>query len=93
MTNMNLIEQATKLAIEYFEMKGLTMNTLIIKQRVLNWYIHSDIADAEMLAAAAIVDDYDLSYTYEDIISWKEFHFPEVPIEHQGYIHVSELLD
>lgn len=93
MININLIEQAVQLAIEHFEMKGLTMNTSIIKQRVLNWYNHSDIADTEMLAAAAIVDDYDLSYTYEDIISWKEFYFPEIPIEYQGYIHVSELLD
>ena len=93
MININLIEEAVKLASEYYEANRLAVDTKSIKRRVLDWYNYSDIADAEILAAAAIESEYECGADHDTILEWKDFYFPEVPIEHQGYIHVSELLD
>ena len=93
MVNINLIEEAIKLAIEYYEANGLTVDTKSIKRRVLDWYNYSDIADAEILAAAAIESEYECGADYDTILEWKEFYFPETPIEYQGYISTQEIKD
>ena len=93
MINVNLIEEAIKLAIQYYEANRLTVDTKSIKKRVLDWYNHSDIADAEILAAAAIESEYECGADYDTILAWKEFYFPETPIEYQVYVSTQEIKD
>lgn len=93
MTNMNLIEQAVKLVVDYFEANHISVNSESIRHRVLDWYNHSDIADAEILAAAAIESEYECGADYDTILAWKEFYFPETPIEYQGYVSTQEIKD
>lgn len=93
MVNVNLIENAIKLAIEHYEANGLTVDTKSIKRRVLDWYNYSDIADAEILAAAAIESEYECGADYNTILEWKDYYFPEFPIEYQGYISAEELAE
>lgn len=93
MTNMNLIEQAVQLAVNYFEANQISVNSNSIRHRVLEWYNYSDIADAETLAAAAIESEYDCGADYDTILEWKDYYFPEFPIEYQGYISAEELAE
>lgn len=54
MTNLNLINAATDMASIYCAKKGLPQDTDSIRRRVEDWYNHTDITDAEILAAAAL---------------------------------------
>ena len=87
----SMTKEAVKLAIDYFEANNITVNTETIIKRVEDWYCGSDIADAEVLAAAAISADYDCSYDYDTILEWHAFYFPATPIEYQGYVSIEEL--
>ena len=93
MTNCKLINEAVDLAIGYYEANDYTCDSYNIKRRVQDWYNHSDIADAELLAAAAINSEYSCGIDYDLILMWREVYFPDVPIEYSGNIHVSELID
>ena len=92
MTNMNLIEQAVQLAVNYFEANQISVNSNSIRHRVLEWYNYSDIADAETLAAAAIESEYDCGADYDTILEWKDYYFPEIPVEYSGNISVYDLV-
>lgn len=91
MTNCSLIEQAVKLASEYYEANGLTVDNKSIRNRVMDWYNHSDIATAEILAAAAIESEYDCGADYDTILEWKDYYFPKAPVEYAGYVGMNEL--
>lgn len=92
MVNVNLIEEAIKLASEYYEANRLTVDTKSIVRRVLDWYNNSDIADAEILAAAAIESEYECGADYDTILEWKDYYFPEMPVEYSGNISVYDLV-
>ena len=86
-----MTKEAVKLVIDYFEANNITVNTETVIKRVDDWYHGSDIADAEILAAAAISADYDCAIDYDTILEWHAFYFPATPIEYQGYVSVEEL--
>lgn len=93
MTNCKLINEAVDLAIGYYEANGYVCDSYNIRRRVEDWYNHSDIAEAELLAAAAIESEYNCAIDYDTILIWWAYYFPEVPFEYSGDIHVSELID
>ena len=93
MVNYNLINRAIKLAISYYEANNYVCDSYNIERRVKDWYNHTDIVDAELLAAAAINSEYDCSIDYDLILMWREVYFFDTPIEYSGNIHVSELID
>lgn len=92
MTNLSLIKKATELAVNYFEANHIYESTSAIRKRVTDWYNNSDIADAEMLAAAAIEMDYNTAPSYDTLLYLKEFYFPTEPIEVQCF-HIKEITD
>ena len=93
MVNCKLINEAVNLAIGYYEANNYACDSYNIRRRVQDWYNHSDIADAETLAAAAIESEYECGANYDTILEWKEFYFPEVPVEYQGYVSTKEIKD
>ena len=80
MMNNALINMSVALATNYLKNNEIEFNEQAIKQRVENWYCHSDIADAEILAACAIASDYE-PWDYEHILETKEYYFPTIPVE------------
>ena len=93
MVNCKLINEAADLAIAYYEANDLVCDSYNIKRRVRDWYNHTDIADAELLAAAAIESEYNCAIDYDTIIMWWIYYFPKTPVEYSENIHVSELID
>ena len=93
MMNCKLINEAADLAIAHYEANGLVCDSYNIRRRVEDWYNHSDIADAELLAAAAIESEYECGADYNTILSWRDHYFPDAPIEYQGYISTQEIKD
>lgn len=81
MTNMRLINEAIKLATDYFEANFITVDTAAIENRVKTWYNKTEIVEAEMLAAAAIHSEYLPCITWKELLELKEFYFPTNPEE------------
>jgi hypothetical protein len=93
MVNNNLMTQALALAVQYYEANGYSVDSRAILKRIKDWYNHSDIADAEVLAAAAIESEYECGADYDTILEWKEFYFPTTPVEYRGYVSTEEIKD
>ena len=97
MTNTKLIESAVKLVVEFFEAEGIAETTESIRKRATEWWNYTEIVDAEMLAAATISGSYKVNTSWSDLLSWREFYFPSIPIEEtlariEGYYLEEELL-
>ncbi len=90
MTNIKLIEAAIKIAEQYFENNNIAMHSSVIRRRVEYWYNHSDIADAEILAAVAINGEYHAGYSYDEILAIREYYFPTIPVEFSNF-HIGEI--
>lgn len=80
MTNFNLINEAVKLVIEFFEAEGIEETTATIQKRATNWYNKTEITDKKMLAAATISGEYTCGTSWADLIEITEFYFPTVPV-------------
>lgn len=82
MTNMKLIIESTKLVSNYFEAENIMVSDQTIEAQVIDWYNHSEIVEAEMLAAAVMHYGY-----YNPEVKWnqlkdlREFYFPSEPIQ------------
>ena len=86
MTNMILINEAVKLVNEIYEGEGIMESTESIRAKVENWYNHTDITSAEMLAAASMLGDYSKDIKYDDIVRLCENYFyDEEPVRKAGY--------
>lgn len=90
MVNMNLINEAVKLAADMFEMENRTIHNKTLEKRILKWYNHTDITDAYELAAAAWLGDYTEDIDYDSIVMTKGVLFPTEPIEIQHF-HIGEI--
>lgn len=90
MTNMNLIERATGMVVEFFELEGTAVDTESIRKRVTEWYNHTDITEPEMLASAAWIGEYNPKIKYQSIEEAKTVLYPEEPLEVQNY-HIGEI--
>ncbi len=76
MTHWELIDEAVALAAEIEEAMGIEENNASIKARVLDWYNHTDVCDAEMLAAASMHGSFQ-SVDYNTLCIWHdEYFFP-----------------
>lgn len=92
MTNMNLIDKAVKLVQDYYAYENITELTEKTREKALSWYNHTEIVDAEMLAAAVIeYGDYSLRriVTWNELVSLQDFYFG-VPVE-VGNFHIGEI--
>lgn len=92
MLNCKLINDALKLYTNYCELKGGPVNYVAAYDCIHSWYVNSDIADAEYLAAAALYwGHYDCTADYDTIVEAAMHYFPTEPVEYQGYVSVEEL--
>jgi hypothetical protein len=92
MLNCKLIQDALKLYTDYCEINGRPVTDTVAYDCIHSWYVNSDIADAEYLAAAALHwGRYDCSADYDAIVEAAMHYFPTEPVEYQGYISVEEL--
>ena len=90
MTNFNLINDAVKLVSQIEEAENIYETNNTIYNRCLDWYNHSEIIDAEMLAAVALNGPYDPNLKWNDLVAAKEYYFPTEPIEFSNF-HIHEI--
>lgn len=91
MTNYKLIKEVVKTVSFLYEAKRITETNNSIEKRVLNWYNHTDIADFEMLVAAAWIGDYNLNITYDIIETVRDMLFSPSPLEGLTNYHIGEI--
>lgn len=86
MLNMRLIDEAVRLAENYYEANLLRCNSNNIRTEAINWYSNTEIVDAEMLAAVvltyACIPEIIAEITWDRLLQLKEFYFPTVPFEY-----------
>jgi hypothetical protein len=80
MINYSLIEQATKLVQDFYEAEGIYESSKITREKILDWYEHTDIKDAQTLAAASISGYYRMGTISKELEDLKEFYFPSTPV-------------
>ena len=79
------VEAAVILVIENLEANHIACNTECIRNKVYNWYVHSDVADPEILAACVLMGmDWAPDVTYKDMLDAKEQAFPQNPFDEFG---------
>lgn len=89
MTNLILISKAVTTLEEIYESKNIQESRKSIESRILDWYNHTDLAEEEMLVAAAWIGDYSPSISFEAIVDAREALFvePLIPREFRGLSH------
>ena len=76
------VEAAVVLVVENLEANHIACNTECIRNRVYNWYSHSDVTDPEVLAACALMGkDWYPGVTYQDMLDAREWWFPQNPYD------------
>jgi hypothetical protein len=90
MMNNNLINQATKLVMEYAEANHITVSEAAVRKQVESWYINTDAATPYIIAASVMeygsYDDQPVDY---DMMRQAEHcYFPNYADE--TLYHVSE---
>lgn len=90
MMNMTLLTEALKLVNEFYEAEGIYETDAVIMEVATKWYNHTEIVDAEMLAAVTMYGSYTPSLTWEDILAIKESFFPTAPYEVTDF-HIGEI--
>lgn len=92
MMNVGLINEAVELVAMINEANYIYETNVAIRARVENWYNHTEITDAETLAAVALNGDFTPNVRQYDIDTAREFYFPTVPFEYTE-IHIHEIED
>lgn len=88
MMNNNLINQATKLVMEWAEANHITIAERTIRDQVESWYNNTDAATPYIIAASVIEYGYYENQTYEMMQQAEIYYFPETPED--TLFHVSE---
>lgn len=78
MTNWKLIKKVVKEVSDYYEAEHIMVSNKVIEKRVLDWYNHTDFAEVSLLAAAAILGDYDEDITYFEIMKMKDMLYFDI---------------
>ena len=82
MMNMRLIAETVKLVNSYFEAENIMVSNQIIEAQAIDWYNHSEIVEAEMLAAAVMnYGNYRPGTIWNELEQLREFYFPSEPIQ------------
>lgn len=77
MMNMRLIAETIKLVNSYFEAENIIVSNQIIETQAIDWYNHSEIVEAEMLAAAVMnYGNYKPGTMWNELMQLHEFYFP-----------------
>lgn len=90
MMNERLIAEAVKIVVDYFEAEGIYEATKTIDARARQWYNHTEIVEAQQLAAVVISGDFVPGITIKEIQKIENFFFPMEPIEY-GNFHIAEI--
>lgn len=90
MMNNNLINQATKLVMEWAEANHITIAEKIIRSQVESWYNNTDAATPYIIAASVMKYGYynDQPVNYDMMLEAERCYFPNYADE--TLIHVSE---
>ena len=90
MMNNNLINQATRLVMEWAEANHITVAERTIRNQVESWYNNTDAATPYIIAASVMeygsYDDQPVDY--DMMIEAEKYYFPETPED--TLFHVSE---
>lgn len=79
MMNNNLINQATKLVMEYMEANYITISEATIRKQVESWYINTDAATPYIIAASVIeYGSYQDTVTYTQMQQAEQYHYSEI---------------
>ncbi len=82
MMNMRLIAETVRLVNSYFEAENIMVSNQTIEAQAKDWYNHSEIVEAEMLAAAVMnYGNYRPGTMWNELEQLREFYFPSTPIE------------
>ena len=88
MMNMRLIAETVKLVNSYFEAENIMVSNQIIEAQAIDWYNHSEIVEAEMLAAAVMnYGNYRPGTMWNELEQLREFYFPSEPIQF-GFLRI-----
>lgn len=90
MMNLMLINETVRLIVEYNDFENIYETNENIRNRVIDWYNHTEITNSEMLAAVALHGPYDPDLRYSDFVAMREFYFPSEPI-HTNNFHIHEI--
>ena len=88
MMNNNLINQATRLVMEWAEANHITIAERTIRDQVESWYNNTDAATPYIIAASVMEYGYYEDQTYEMMQQAEMYYFPETPED--TLFHVSE---
>ena len=90
MMNNNLINQATRLVMEWAEANHITVAERTIRSQVESWYNNTDAATPYIIAASVMeygsYDDQPVDYNM--MLEAEKIYFPETPED--TLFHVSE---
>ena len=86
--NNNLINQATKLVMEWAEANHITIAERTIRSQVESWYNNTDAATPYIIAASVMEYGYYEDQTYEMMQQAEMYYFPETLED--TLFHVSE---
>ena len=82
MMNMKLITETVKLVNNYFEAENIMVSNQIIEAQAIDWYNHSKIVEAEMLAAAVMnYGNYRPGTMWGELEQLRELYFPSESIQ------------
>lgn len=68
MTNWTLINEVVNYVIYIYECEGIAETTESIRNRTIEWYQNSDIADFKTLSAAVYIGRYNRKISYGEIL-------------------------
>jgi hypothetical protein len=88
MMNNNLINQATKLVMEWAEANHITLSEATARSQVESWYVNTDAATPYIIAASVMEYGSYENQTYEMMQQAEMYCFPETP--KNTLFHVSE---
>ena len=82
MMNMTLIAETVRLVNSYLEAENIMVSNQTIEAQAKDWYNHSEIVEAEMLAAAVMnYGFYRVGTKWDELEQLREFYFPSEPVE------------
>ena len=87
MLNMNLILEAKDLVNDFFAAENLYEADESIIKRAKVWYEHTEITDAETLAAVVLYGEFKPGIRHDEIMKIKHYYFPSEPFE----LHIGEI--
>ena len=88
MMNNNLINQATRLVMEWAEANHITIAERTVSSQVEPWYNNTDAATPYIIAASVRESGYYEDQTYEMMQQAEIYYFPET--SEDTLFHVSE---